>query len=450
MWEVEEIHMMKKMLAFLLCLMLLPLYAFAAEGVDDFSIKGYKMGFSYSFDYEEKYALINYATDYESGNVVVHSEDGHFEGDIALQCTYRESKVRATVKSLDGKDLDKDTSTVPSSAAPKAQFDQPDVEKKATKVKDLTVESILGGVHITFTAEGHESVLIKYRSSQQKGEMLLYPGENYQYEADIMMPYTYAKTNVYVDVYNKSGSSKLAEGEAPRGYELIARETEVTPGRLSGITVCIDPGHQGSHRTVTEERGPGLSGTVTSSGGQAQGVSTRRKESIVVLEVAYLLRDELMRQGANVVMTRSTEEEWVSNLDRCRIAEEGGADFMLRLHCDNRENKNTKGIGIFCPLASTYAKEVADYETYKTWADALLYAMQKAVGYGENRGQTYFNNAYVGNNWAKMPCFLIEIGFMSNAEEDYKMSESTYQQKLCEGMAQGVYEMGVMRGLIEE
>ena len=131
--------MMKRMMLVFLCLALLPVSGLAA-GVDDFSIKGYEMGFSYSFDYEEEYALINYATDKESGNVVVYSPDGHFEGNIALQCTYKESTVRATVKTLGGKDLDKASSTIKKSAAPKAQFDQPDVEKKVSKVKDLAVE----------------------------------------------------------------------------------------------------------------------------------------------------------------------------------------------------------------------------------------------------------------------------------------------------------------------
>ena len=441
--------MLKKMICALLVLLLLPLGALAANSVE-LKLKGYAMGFQYSFDYEEEFALIEWATDVESGKTVLHSEDGHFEGDITLGCTYKESTLKATVKTLTEKDLDKATSLIPNSKQDVTEVDQPDAEKKASKVKDLEVTSVLGGVHVKFTAEGHKKLLIKYRSSQQKGQITVYPGENYTYELDIMMPYTYAKQTVSVDVYNASGSSMLAEGDAPRGYELIAKETEVTEGRLSGITVAIDPGHQGSHRTVTEQRGPGLDGTVTSSGGQAQGVATRRKESIVVLEIAYLLRDELMRQGANVVMTRTTEEEWVSNLDRCQIAEDGGADFMIRLHCDNRENANTKGIGIFCPLTSTYAKEVADYETYKVWADTLLAAMKKAVGYGENRGDTYFNNNYVGNNWAKMPCFLVEVGFMSNKEEDYKMSHPYYQQLLAEGMAQGVYEMAVIRDLIAE
>ena len=442
---------MKRMMLLLLCLMLaLPAVAMADEAVKNFQLQGYEMGFTYSFDYEEEYVALEYATDAESGRMVLYSEDGHFEGEGILQCTYASSKLRATVKTLKEKDLAKASTTIPKSAAPKATVEQEKVEKKAGKVTDLVCTPILGGAHIEFTAEGHESVLIKYRSTQQKGETLLYPGENYTYSMDISMPYTYRKQNIYIDVCRPSGSV-LAEGQTYCGYELIAQETEITPGRLDGITVCIDPGHQGTHRTVTEPRGPGLSGSVSSSGGMAQGTVTRRKESIVVLEVAYLLRDELMRQGANVVMTRDSEEQWMSNLDRCDVAEQAGADFMLRLHCDNRENQNAYGIGIFCPLASTYAKEVAEYEVYKTWADALLAGMKRSVGYeiSEKTGRTYFNNNYVGNNWAKMPCFLIELGFMSNNREDQLMSHPHYQQLLAEGMAQGVYDVAVIQGLIQ-
>jgi len=48
-----------------------------------------------------------------------------------------------------------------------------------------------------------------------------------------------------------------------------------------------------------------------------------------------------------------------------------------------------------------------------------------------------------------MPCFLIEMGYMSNYGEDILLSEPWYQLLLSEGMADGVYAICADRGLLK-
>ena len=43
-----------------------------------------------------------------------------------------------------------------------------------------------------------------------------------------------------------------------------------------------------------------------------------------------------------------------------------------------------------------------------------------------------------GINWSKIPVAIIEMGFMSNPDEDRKLVSDDYQKKLAEGMANGV------------
>lgn len=43
-----------------------------------------------------------------------------------------------------------------------------------------------------------------------------------------------------------------------------------------------------------------------------------------------------------------------------------------------------------------------------------------------------------GSNWAKMPVTLIEVGFMTNPTEDRKMKTTSYQNKLAQGMVDGI------------
>ncbi|MBQ4074498.1 MAG: N-acetylmuramoyl-L-alanine amidase [Clostridia bacterium] len=220
---------------------------------------------------------------------------------------------------------------------------------------------------------------------------------------------------------------------------------------LSGVIVCIDPGHQEFGKAVRTPAGPGLTGYIKGTSGMAQGVVTLRKEFIVTMEAAVKLRDELLRQGATVFLTREEPYTFLSNLDRSLIAEEGGAHIMLRLHCDLRENRKTQGISVYVPRNSDYARAVADPDTYRHMGELLINAMKNRLGYEltEATGRVRINDQFVGNNWAKMICFLVEMGFMSNPEEDIKLATPEYQQWLAEGMAQGVYEIALFRGLVQ-
>jgi N-acetylmuramoyl-L-alanine amidase len=123
---------------------------------------------------------------------------------------------------------------------------------------------------------------------------------------------------------------------------------------------------------------------------------------------------------------------------------------MLRLHCDTRANANKQGLSIYGPRNSDYAKKVADPQTYAHMGNLLLNAMKERLGYepGEKTGFVTINDQFVGNNWAQMVCFLVEMGFLSNPEEDFLLSTPAYQQWLAEAMAQGVYEIALYRGLL--
>ena len=442
---------MKKRLILLLCLLLaLPLCAQAASKLENFMVKGGEMSFTYAFDYPDEYVMLRYSTSRENGEVALHSSDGHFEGEVQLVCTYDAEKVTVKVENLAQYNQGKASAMLTAAEAPAApRTTYPEGVKKEKKVKDFVCEPIDGGVKYSFTAPGHQSVRLKFKTAQQDGTIVLYADENYAYSGELLLPYTYRKTNVYLEVYPTKGSRVMGEAKAVRGYTLTAALEEPIPGRLSGVTVCVDAGHQGIHRTVKEPMGPGVSGYTISKGGMAQGKVTWRMESIVALEYSFRIRDELMRQGATVIMTRETEDTWLSNIDRANIAEAGGADFMLRIHCNTRSNRKVTGIGVYGPI-SDYSRAAAPLDQYKAMGQALLDAMNASVGYKVEGNKPTFNSEYAGSNWAKMPCFLLELGYMSNKEEDVRLSHPYYQQQLTEGIVQGVYEMAVIRGLIEE
>ncbi len=441
---------MKKMISiFLVCLFWMGT-AQAASSVNSFRLSVDEQTVSYAFStVDMPYVIIEYSTGIEKGRFTQYAADCDFSGEFTLACTYR-GKVTVKVLNYQLRELASVSGTL-AATAPTAPPRLGTESKAARKTVDLMASPIDGGVHYYFAAPGHETVYLKYSSSQQSGTLQLYPVAGYVYEGDIWLPCTYADSNVTLTVQNSQKSDSLGEVTTQKGYTLPAAVEQAEEGRLTGVTVCIDPGHQGISKQVSEPVGPGLSGKTSGTYGMAQGGTTRRKESIVVLEIAYKLRDELLRQGATVIMTRDVQDTWVSNLDRCAIAYEGGADFMLRLHCDTVENTNKKGIYVYGPLNSDYAKAVAPSSEYKALGTAFLDATKAAVGYKleTTTGYVLLNDNFVGNNWAQMPCFLVEMGFMSNVSEDLMLSTPQYQQFLAEGMADGVYDMALMRGILQ-
>lgn len=71
------------------------------------------------------------------------------------------------------------------------------------------------------------------------------------------------------------------------------------------------------------------------------------------------------------------------------------------------------------------------------------YIMQK--DWAVNRGVTQ-TDEMTGINWSKIPVTIVEMGFMSNPEEDQKLSDNHYQSMLAEGIADGVDRYYERRG----
>lgn len=436
---------MRKLVLILLTVLCccLPCGALAAT---ELSVTPYEMGFDYDITTTEQWLVLIWDSANEDGRQTLYSEDGNFSGSVELPYAAAGGKYTVSVQSLKQTTLVKKTVTIPQ----KADYVKPS-GKSNVKVTDMVLTETPTGFKYSFTAAGSDYMLLYFRSKQQNATFPVYPvDEDGHYEGEIFAPLTYARTLFTVQVRNGSGNSKK-EATVRKGYQ-APEAAEQKEGRLSGVVVCIDPGHQENGRFVTEPIGPGLSGSTAGKGGMAQGKVTLRRESIVALETSMILRDLLLAEGATVVMTREVEDIFHTNIERCDIAEAAGAHIMLRIHCNNSSNANKQGIGIYAPLNSDYAKAVADSKTYRALAQAFLDEMKKAVGYevSSKTGDVTLNDSYVGNNWAKMVCFLVEMGYMSNVTEDLKLATPEYQTMLSEGMVEGIYQVALMRGWIEE
>ncbi len=390
--------------------------------------------------------FFSYSTPGESGKIVLYSENGLFEGVIPLRYSQAGGKVSVTVEKLGiERQLASGTVKVPASpgyTAPRG--------KASAKVTGLTLQETTEGFLYSFSASGSDYMQLRVRNKQESATFPVFPGEGGLFSGEVTLPLTYARTLSTVQVLNGKGIV-MAEEQVRKGYQ-APPAPERQSGRLDGVTVCIDPGHQENGHLVSEPLGPGLEGRTTGTSGMAQGVLTMRKESIVVLEIGMLLRNELLRQGAQVVMTRERQDQFLTNQERCQVADDAGAHIMLRLHADTRANNTKMGFSVYAPLNSTYARAVAEPSEYRVMGELLIDAMKTRVGLPleDKYGFVQLSDQFVGNNWAKMVCFLVEMGYMSTPREDYLLSSPVYQQWLAEGMAQGIYDIAVHRGWVAQ
>jgi len=200
--------------------------------------------------------------------------------------------------------------------------------------------------------------------------------------------------------------------------------------RLAGLKIGIDPGHQAHANTQKEAVAPGSKEKKAKVAAGTSGRKTGIPEYITVLEISLKLRDSLEALGCEVYMTRESHDVDISNQERAFMMNELDVDLVLRIHCDGSSTKSANGIGMF--VRKTGAKQ----EESEAAARVLLDAMCEATG-AKKRGVS-LRDTYTMNNFSTVPCILVECGFMTNHEEDVKLNTPEYQQKLADGMVEGI------------
>ena len=202
------------------------------------------------------------------------------------------------------------------------------------------------------------------------------------------------------------------------------------PGRLTGVKIGIDPGHQAHGNSAQEAVAPGSSETKAKVSSGTYGRFTGVPEYEVNLAVSLKLREALEALGCEVYMTRETNDVDISNQERAIMMNELGVDLVLRIHCNGSTNESAQGIGLYIRQTGANADECMRA------AEALLPAMVEATG-AQSDG-IFRRDTYTGLNWSEVPSILVEMGFMTNEEEDYKLNAPAYQQLLVQGMVEGI------------
>lgn len=200
------------------------------------------------------------------------------------------------------------------------------------------------------------------------------------------------------------------------------------------FTVCIDPGHQGKGDSKCEPVAPGSSNKKPRVSSGTAGVATKKAEHVVNLEAAMILKDLLIQKNYNVIMTRETEDVNISNAERAEIANNANANITIRIHCDSINDGGKTGATILVPSKDGQHTKNIYCESNK-YAEILKKTLQdsnvKVNGIFERSDITGFN-------WSRVPVVILEMGFMSNYNEDKMLSDPSYQKLLMECVSQSI------------
>ena len=219
-------------------------------------------------------------------------------------------------------------------------------------------------------------------------------------------------------------------------FAVLAALLLVGAGGPPPSTVVVDPGHDRLANAQTEPIGPGSARRKIMDGGGTRGVVTGTSEAELVLDVSLRLRALLRRAGVRVVLTRDrTAGRSLGNVARAQIANRARAALFLRVHADGSTRSGDRGTATLVPAFR------------RGWTDDV-YAASRRAGrlvqgevvralHSRDRGVVERGDL-TGFNWADVPAVLVELGFMTNPDEDRLLGTPAYRQRAALGLCRGV------------
>ena len=186
--------------------------------------------------------------------------------------------------------------------------------------------------------------------------------------------------------------------------KLVIRIKRQPSLKAKNLFIAIDAGHGGSNTG-------------------AAGKTTSILEKEYTLKFANELNKRLQRKGITTFMTRTTDVD-ISMIDRALMLRAQDPDLLISLHLNSSANASVKGV-------STYYR----YIGFRPLSETILQRMLR-LGLTNFGNVGAFNFALSGPT--EYPNCLVEIAFLSNAEDEKKIMDRKFQKRVAKQIHRGV------------
>jgi len=201
---------------------------------------------------------------------------------------------------------------------------------------------------------------------------------------------------------------------------------------FDGVTVGIDPGHNGGNAEHPEVMTRQVWDGRTYKDCNTTGTSTDAgyPESRYTFRVAQQLARQLRREGARVVMTRHDDHGVGPCVDqRARIINRAGADVAVDIHADGSV-PSARGFAVLVPVRSKANAEVVG--SSRRYARILRDSFRRTgMPVSDYLGADGLQERddLAGLNLTTVPQVLIESGNMRNPQDARLLTSPAFQQR---------------------
>ena len=191
---------------------------------------------------------------------------------------------------------------------------------------------------------------------------------------------------------------------------------------LNNKTIVLDPGHGGI------------------DGGTSFGDVLEKN---INLKIGLRLKEELMKKGATVIMTRETDDSLDDHIDngsrhredlnaRVKIVNDNKADIFISIHVNHTKNEHKVGPIVFYNEKSEKSKYLAEY-VQNNLNNLSAY---KKLEIGTKHSATPGNYYTLIN--ISSPGVIVETGFISNEIDRNLLLENEHQNEIIELIANSI------------
>ncbi len=242
-----------------------------------------------------------------------------------------------------------------------------------------------------------------------------------------------------------------------RPGEPVGTSTTTTPGlpiRRGLATVVLDPGHGGEETGAVGPQG-----------------TTEKELTLAIARRLKAALDERLR--VRVFLTR-TEDVSKSLDERAALANQVQADLFLSLHLNSTVRGNARGVETYILSLQASDRRAADAAAIENYAGrtsqaegdslpvdlkALLWDLAQSQHLARSQRLALLLQEELARELgqpdrgvkqapfrvlmgAAMPAVLVELGFLSNPEEERLLLEVSYQERLVEAMVRAIERFG--------